>query len=203
MKKMISVLAMALLVIGAAQAQEQDQVRKMFVHMNNGSIMKFKAADIQEVTFEMDNSLSDVPTTVEEAFATLYGSCWKLNKTLGLIDDDEYYFDNFDGAYIAIKSNSPTVYYFHRVKEVPANPDYIPYAGKYLYMYQLGWFLPPTPTVFNIHLYDDDGGGLAYIGTNLQKDSFDLTLYLRDYTWHCVRVEPFDVSEVIIPPTLQ
>ena len=52
MKKIISVLAMALLVIGAAQAQEQ--VRKMVVHKNNGQIMKIKAADIQEVILEME-----------------------------------------------------------------------------------------------------------------------------------------------------
>ena len=48
MKKMICVLAMALLVTGAAQAQ----VRKMYVHLNNDSIVKIKAADIQEVTME-------------------------------------------------------------------------------------------------------------------------------------------------------
>ena len=63
MKKIISVLAMALLVIGAAQAQEQ--VRKMFVQLKNGQVVRYNTEDIEDVTFKMDNALPDVPTTIE------------------------------------------------------------------------------------------------------------------------------------------
>ena len=65
MKKIISVLAMALLVIGAAQAQEQT--RKMFVRTTNGNIVKIKVADIEDVTFGMDVDLPNVPTTIDQA----------------------------------------------------------------------------------------------------------------------------------------
>ena len=186
---MISVLAMSLLVIGAAQAQEQDQVRKMFVHMNDGRIMKFKVADIQDVTFEMDNSLSDVPTTIEEAKDILLGSYWKIDMPL---EDNE----DIDGAYITI-GNDPLVLYWVKVKDSCTNELFAPYAGKIVLLSNLGFILLPTPTVFNII---SNEGGLSYLGTNLQRDSFDLTHYLEAFTWHCVRIEPFDPSEIVIPP---
>ena len=50
MKKIICMLAMALLAIGAAQAQEQ--VRKMVIQKTNGQVMKCKTAEIETVTFE-------------------------------------------------------------------------------------------------------------------------------------------------------
>lgn len=181
MKKMISVLAMALLVAGAAQAQ----VRKMIVHMNDDSIVKYNAADIQEVTFDMDYA----PNTIEEAEAILLGSYWKLDGPL----DDEFN-DNFEGAYISI-GGDPVVLYWVKVKDSCTDEEYAPYAGKYVYAFALGFVTFKTPTEFNIF----GNGANLYKGTNLQPDSFDLTRYIEPVTWHCVRVEPFDQNEIVIP----
>jgi hypothetical protein len=192
MKKMISVLAMALLVIGAAQAQDQEQVRKMFIHMNDGSVLKIETADIQEVTYEMDSALPDVPTTIEEAKDILLGSCWKLNGQF-----TEEFYENFEGAYISI-GNDPLVLYWVKVKDSPTDVEYAPYAGKYLITTSLGFLTIVAPTFFNF------GAGVSlYYGINLQRNSFDLINLYSDenvpqgtYSYHCVRVEPFDPSEV-------
>jgi len=193
MKKIISVLAMALLVIGAAQAQEQ--VRKMTVHMNNGTVAKYNASDIQEVTFEMGDNIPDVPTTIEEAQAILYGSCWKLNGQF----NDEFY-ENFEGAYISI-GNDPLVLYWVKIKDSPTDVEYAPYAGKYLVILSLGLPTIVAPTFFNFGL-----GVSLYYGINLQRDSFDLINLYSDenvpegtYSYHCVRVEMFDPSEIANP----
>jgi hypothetical protein len=87
MKKIISVLAMALLVIGAAQAQEQ--VRRMVVRQNNGQVLRFNTANIEEVTFEE----VAVPTTVEEAKAMMVGY-WKWNLSTQEVQEAMLSIDN-------------------------------------------------------------------------------------------------------------
>ena len=187
MKKIISVLAMALLVAGAAQAQ----VRKMIVHMNNDSIVKIIAADIQEVTFEMDYT----PNTIEEAQAILLDSYWKVDSQL----DDEFY-DNYDCAYITIAKDpeiiDPMALYWVKVKDSPSDEYYAPYAGKIVLSLFLGYVGFKAPTEFIIF-----GDGISFFkGTHLEPDSFDLTRILEPVTWHCVRIDPFDPSEVTIIP---
>lgn len=175
MKKIISVLAMALLVIGAAQAQ--DQVRKMFVHMNDGSIIKIKAADIQEVTFEMD-ALPDVPTTIEEAKAMLVGF-WKINSG----ETDDYY----ESAYFIFTENLEALF-CAKFKDSVTDEVFAPYAGKYVVLGSFGEVIFPSedPTTFYI-------GDEWNVGTNLQSDSFDYSQYGSDIvTYPCVRVEPFE-----------
>ena len=168
---------MALLVIGAAQAQ--DQVRKMFVHMNDGSIVKIKAADIQEVTFEMDDALPDVPTTIEEAKAILVGY-WKdcsLNE-----EEDE----DLEGGYYIITEDLK-VLICYKFKDSVTDEDFAQYAGKYVAIERGEVEFPneEDPTTF----YLGDGGWT--VGTNLQRDSF----YFHQseyYEYLCVRVEPFE-----------
>ena len=111
MKKIISVLAMALLVIGAAQAQEQ--VRKMIVRTDDGQVVKFKTANIEEVTFEEVAA----PTTVEDAKAMLVGY-WKCNNLFigSEIDEDGVYTES---AFLIVTEDL-TVYYACKFA------DYIP-----------------------------------------------------------------------------
>ncbi len=165
MKKIISVLAMALLVIGAAQAQEQ--VRKMFIHMNDGQIVKIKAANIQEVTFEMDVDLPDVPTTIDEAKAMLVGY-WSV---LFPFDDDE-----IEGAYFIITEDLKVLECYKFNDSFPDEE----YAGKYIAS-DIGEITFPNeedPTTFYL--------GEEYEGTNLHLNSF----YFDSYP--CIRVEPFE-----------
>ena len=180
MKKMIIVLAMALLVAGAAQAQ----VRKMYVHLNNDSIVKIPAADIQEVTFDMDYA----PTTIEEATEILLSSYWKIEGQF----DDEFY-ENFEEAYITI-GGDPVVLYWAKVKDTCTNEDYAPYAGKIKLITTFGTIIMRVPTEFIIM----GNGLLVFRGTNLQPDSFDLTRIIEPATWHCVRVDPFDQNEIVL-----
>lgn len=183
MKKMICVLAMALLVAGASQAQ----VRKMFVHLNNDSIVKIKAADIQDVTFEMDYS----PTTMEEAEAILLDSYWRLDGPLS-----DTWNENFECPYLSVIPDGGLTLYWIKVKDSPTDEKYAPYAGKYVFALSLGWIFMKTPTEFNIM-----GDGLLIFNcTNLLPDSFDMTRITGDEndppkSFHCVRVEPWDPSE--------
>jgi len=186
MKKIISVLAMALLVTGAAQAQ----VRKKYVHLNNDSILKFKVADIQEVTFEMDYA----PNTIEEAQAILLSSYWKMDSPL---EYDGGFYDNYEGSYITI-GGDPIALYWFKVKDSPADANLAPYAGKYIFT-GISWYLDfKTPTEFLLW----NQSVLWFNGTNLMPDSFDLTTIVEPTTYHCVRVEPFDPSEIVQDPDL-
>lgn len=186
MKKMIIVLAMALLVIGAAQAQ----VRKMYVHLNNDSIVKIKTVDIQEVTYEMDYA----PNTIEEAEAILLGSYWKMD---GSLDYGEGFYDNFEGIYITF-GGDPVALFWFKVKDSPSDEKYAPYAGKYILTELGGYVTFKTPTEFLIW-----GASVLWLkGTNLMPDSFDLTTIVEPTTYHCVRVEPFDPSEIVLDPDL-
>ena len=117
MKKIISVLAMALLVIGAAQAQ--NQVRNMVIRQNDGQKLRFNTANIEEVTFEE----VAVPTTVEEAEAMLVGY-WRVCFDFGSMYDIE-------GLYMVITEDL-TVYSVYKIANTVSDEDYAEYAGKYL-----------------------------------------------------------------------
>lgn len=186
MKKMICVLAMALLVAGAAQAQ----VRKMFVHLNNDSIVKIKTADIREVTYEMDYA----PTTIEEAQAILLNSYWKMDSPL---NEGEGFYDNFEGMYITF-GGDPLALFWLKVKDSPTDEKYTPYAGKYILTDLSGYVTFQTPTEFLIW-----GSSVFWFKvTNLLLDSFDLTTIVEPTTYHCVRVEPFDPNDVVWDPDI-
>lgn len=180
MKKIISVLAMALLVIGAAQAQEQ--VRKMFVQLKNGQVVRYNTEDIEDVTFKMDNALPDVPTTIEEAKAMIVGY-WKWNIP---IDEDVV----FEGTYFIITEDLEILYCL-KAKDSVTNEDgeISPYAGKYVVLYKWGEVTFPSedPTTF---IFGDEW----HVGTNLQSDSF--IIFDSTVAHPCVRVKPF---EYIIP----
>ena len=191
MKKIISVLAMALLVIGAAQAQEQ--VRKMTVHMNNGTVAKYNASDIQEVTFEMGDNIPDVPTTAEETLAMLLSTCWKMDIPL----DDPFY-DNFESSYLVIGGDPSYAYCVVKVKDSPADGEYSGFAGKYRIAYGLGVPIIMATSVFTF----SGGAGQIFVGVNLHRDNFDLIRFAEGpVTYHCVLVDlPFDVSDIVWNP---
>ena len=182
MKKMISVLAMTLLVIGAAQAQ--DVTKRMVVQLKNGQVVKYNTENIEDVTFEIIDlsDLPDVPTTIEEAKAILYDSYWK-------IDDPDYVSDLFEDIYIVITEDLKALWCL-KVKDSVTDEDLAPYAGKYVVAIDLGEVSFPSeedPTTFSLSDW--------LTGTNLQLYSFDLT---NDdgvdtvITTPCVRVEPFE-----------
>lgn len=175
MKKIISVLAMALLVIGAAQAQ--NQVRKMFVRTTDGKIVKIKVADIEDVTFGMDVDLPDVPTTIDEAKAMLVGYWrWWIP-----IEDDE----DVEGVYYIIKEDLKALYCF-KVKD-SVTGYYAEYAGKYV-AYEIGVVTFPSeedPTTFYL-------GEEYNEGTNLHLNSFDFYNGSGEYPDPCIRVDPFE-----------
>ena len=108
---------MALLVIGAAQAQ--NQVRNMVIRQNDGQALRFNTANIEEVTFEE----VAVPTTVEEAEAMLVGY-WRVCFDFGSMYDIE-------GLYMVITEDL-TVYSVYKIANTASDEDYAEYAGKYL-----------------------------------------------------------------------
>ena len=171
MKKIISVLAMALLVIGAAQAQ--NQVRKMVVHKNDGQVVKYNTEYVEDVTFEIID-LPNVPTTIDQAKAMLVGY-WKFNMPL-----DE---DDIESVYFVITEDLKVSYCWKLKDSVPDEE----YAGKYV-AGEFGEITFPNeedPTTFSL-------GSQWYFGTNLQIDSFDYNIDDGDIsTFPCVRVKPF------------
>ena len=171
MKKIISVLAMALLVIGAAQAH--NQVRIMVVRTTDGEVTKFKTADIEDVTFEE----VVIPTTVEEAKAMLVGY-WRWCIP---IEDDE----DVEGVYYIIKEDLKALYCF-KVKDSVTDEELAPYAGKYV-AYEIGVVTFPSeedPTTFYL-------GEEYNEGTNLHLNSFDFYNGSGDPD-PCIRVDPFE-----------
>lgn len=174
MKKIISVLAMALLVIGAAQAQEQT--KRMAIHLNNGQVVRYNTEYVEDVTFEIID-LPNVPTTIDQAKAMLVGY-WKINMPL-----DE---DDIESVYFVITEDLK-VSYCWKLKD-SATGYYAEYAGKYI-AFTFGEITFPNeedPTTFYL-------GSQWYFGTNLQIDSFDYNIDDGGiYTFPCVRVEPFE-----------
>ena len=116
---------MALLVIGAAQAQ--NQVRKMFIHKNNGQIVKIKAADIQEVTFEE----VAVPTTVEEAKAMLVGY-WKWNLSAQVVHEETMSIDNDVESIYWVVTEDLKAYFVFKFADLDTDENLAEYAGKYV-----------------------------------------------------------------------
>jgi len=189
MKKIICMLAMALLAIGAAQAQEQ--VRKMVIQKTNGQVMKCKTAEIETVTFEE----VAVPTTVEEAEAMLVGY-WKCNNPfLSFVLEDINYFEST--AFLIVTEDLEILLGYKTV-------DYLPneYAGKILVYESLGNDIivnSDDPTMGDFFRYDYDTEGTALSFMNLDQNSFDAHFesyvedgptYIQDGTFY--RVEPFE-----------
>ncbi len=183
MKKIISVLAMALLVIGAAQAQ--NQVRKMVVHKNDGKIVKIKAADIEEVTFEE----VAVPTTVEEAKAMLVGY-WKWNLSTQEVQEGTSSFDNDIESIYWVVTEDLKAYLVLKFADLDTDGYLVEYAGKYITTDDYVVIVnseDPTTGVFDF--YGDSS--ITYV--NLDDNGFDLS---ADILLNCFRVEPF---EYIVP----
>ena len=180
MKKIISVLAMALLVIGAAQAQEQ--VRRMVVHKKDGQVVKFNTENVEDVTFETSD-LPDVPTTIDQAKAMLEGY-WKMNIP---IDEEE---EDIESSYVVITEDLKA-FLCVKFKDSGTDEFFAEYAGKYIVTVVLGdvVFTSEDPIMF--YLGED-----YYSCTNLQIDSFELIS--SDANYPCVRVEPFEY-EYFIP----
>ena len=189
MKKIICMLAMALLAIGAAQAREQ--VRKMVVRQNDGQEMRFKTADIEEVTFET----VAVPTTVEEAEAMLVGY-WKCNNPFlsFVLGEDINYFEST--AFLIVTEDLEILLGYKAV-------DYLPneYAGKILVFGSFGNEIivnSDDPTMGDFFRNDyDEGAALSFM--NLDQNSFDAHFEsyvedgptsIQDGTFY--RVEPFE-----------
>lgn len=132
MKKIICMLAMALLAIGAAQAQ--NQVRKMVVRTDDGQLVKFKTANTEEVTFEEDA----VPTTVDEAKAMLVGY-WKCNDLfLGYYFMEVYdYYCSFEGTSYFIVTEDHEVFLAFKIVDPCPFESFAEYAGKIVAVFQL------------------------------------------------------------------
>ena len=194
MKKIISVLAMALLVIGAAQAQ--NQVRKMVVRTTDGEVVKYKTANVEEVTFEE----ATVPTTVEEAETMLVGY-WKCNNIfLGAIYNEEYgdeeYGEVFVNTYFVITEG-------HDVYLVCKVSDSYPYnAGKFIVLYNFGDNIivnSEDPTAGYLYLDEHETWGNSLPFKNLEQDSFEASYktwqvdeYNEKLDGTFTRVEPFE-----------
>ena len=177
MKKIISVLAMVLLVIGAAQAQ--NVTKRMVIQFKDGQVVKYNTENIEDVTFEIIDlsNLPDVPTTIEEAKAILADSYWKIDAPL-----DEYSAEIFEGYYIVITDNLEASLCY-KFKDSVTDEDYALFAGKYIAESFVEVTFPSDdPTTFYL--------GEWTVGTNLQLYSFDYNN--DDITYHCVRVEPFE-----------
>jgi len=199
MKKIISVLAMALLVIGAAQAQEQKQVKKMVVQLNDDQVVKYNTENVKDVTFEI--TTITVPTTIEEAKAMLVGY-WKNNSGFfNLATDDE----NIEGLYFVITEDLK-ILFCYKFKDSVTDEDYAPCAGKYV---EWGFgdfdhgeitFTSEDPITFNFfsNMFDtlDDS---SCVGTDLQEDSFVITIDIPNMEYSetatIERVEPFEFTK--------
>ncbi len=190
MKKIICMLAMALLAIGAAQAQEQ--VRKMVVRQNDGQEMRFKTENVEEVTFEE----VAIPTTVEEAEATLVGY-WKCNNPFlsFVLGENINYVEST--AFLIVTEDLEILLGYKAV-------DYLPneYAGKILVFESFGNEIivnSDDPTMGDFFRYDYDTEGTALSFMNLDQNSFDAHFEsyvedgptsIQDGTFY--RVEPFE-----------
>jgi hypothetical protein len=193
MKKIISVLAMALLVIAAAQAQEQ--VRKMIVRTDDGQVVKFKTANIEEVTFEEVAA----PTTVEDAKAMLVGY-WKCNDLFigSEVDEDGVYTES---AFLIVTEDL-TVYYACKFADyIPDDIWYAEYAGKIVVMWPFDTDIivnSADPTTGYLYLNDHENWGYWLSFKNLEDDSFDAQWRSWDDDYHVQvdgtfnRVEPFE-----------
>ena len=174
---------MALLVIGAAQAQ--NQVRKMFIHKNNGQIVKIKAADIQEVTFEE----VAVPTPVEEAKAMLVGY-WKWNLSAQVVHEETMSIDNDVESIYWVVTEDLKAYFVFKFADLDTDENLAEYAGKYVTVFDYLVIVnseDPTTGVFDF--YGDSS--ITYI--NLDDNGFDLS---ADILLNCFRVAPI---EYILP----
>ena len=180
MKKIICMLAMALLAIGAAQAQ--NQVRKMVIQKTNGQVMKCKTAEIETVTFEE----VAVPTTVEEAEAMLVGY-WKWSMS----PQELYagYPDGFESFYFVVTEEHKT-YWVLKIADSVTDESIAPYAGKYVVFGEEAGSISVNsedPTTGNV--LDD-----IFLFNNLDQNSFDAHVdddgIKLDFT--CSRVEPFE-----------
>lgn len=182
MKKIICMLAMALLTIGAAQAQEG--VRKMVVRQNDGKVLRIQTANIEEVTFE---EASPVPTTVEEAEAMLVGY-WKWS-----LSPQEFEFPDWAEASYFVITEELKVYWVFKVADSVPDEDYTEYAGKYVvYGDSYGDVIvnsvhPTSGTIFGDFYFKnlDQNCFDAYIIT---EDGF--INVITDFT--CSRVKPFE-----------
>ena len=186
MKKIISVLAMALLVIGAAQAQEQ--IRKMVVQLKNGQVVKYNTENVEDVTFEIIDlyfpdlpdvpDLPNVPTTIEEAKDMLAGY-WKWNVPI--------YDDDIEGCYFIITTDLK-VLQCYKFKDSVTEEYYAPYAGLTIAFIRGEVTFPSEedPTTFYL-------GEEWYEGTNLQLNSFDFDDGSIGGVYPAVRVEPFGI----------
>lgn len=177
MKKIISVLAMALLVIGAAQAQEQ--ARYMFIQKTNGQQVRIPTEEIQDVTFKMLD-VPSVPTTVEEAQAMIIGY-WKF-----IMPSAAMY--PFEGLYIVITEDFKAFQVFKVPVDVPEEEEWLaPYADKYISFDSTGLvFFSELPTT----IWFSSWGGF-YIN-NLHMNGFDLYDDNSSYLYSCERVAPFE-----------
>ena len=198
MKKIICMLAMALLVIGAAQAQEG--VGKMVVRMNDGKVKIFRTADIEEVTFK---TTATSPSTVEEAKAMLVGY-WKCNDHF--LDDPEEYTES---TYIIVTENFEVLLAFKFADNIPDDKWYAEYAGKIVLSWIFGDDIiidsedPTTGYFWREEWSEFERQSLSF--KNLQDDSFDAQWedYMNfedDYPYNhdikidgtFYRVEPFE-----------
>ena len=122
MKKIICMLAMALLVIGAAQAQEQ--VGRMVVRMNDGKMKIFRTADIEEVTFK---TTATSPSTVEEAKAMLVGYWkWEFNES-----PQESMDSDIEALYYVVTEDYKS-YFVFKFAETATDEEHADLAGKYV-----------------------------------------------------------------------
>ena len=181
MKKIISVLAMALLVIGAAQAQ--NQVRKMVVRTTYGNVVKYDTKYVEDVTFEIID-LPNVPTTVEEAETMLVGF-WKWD----LSHDNIIWevFPDIDAFYIIITMDLK--FYIAAKVADSATDEYAEYAGKYIAMSSGNVIVnSENPTTGELEY---PGSSSDYFN-NLEQNSFVLNSDDLQASASCHRVEPFE-----------
>ena len=182
MKKIICMLAMALLVIGAAQAQ--NQVRKMVVRQNDGQVVKFKTANIEEVTFEE----VAIPTTVEEAEAMLVGY-WKCSLSPQEIFPELP--DDIEGVYWVVTEDLES-YTVFKIADSVSDEDFILYAGMYLADDYGGDLIVNSedPTTGKLGLFFV----VPIFFKNLEENCFDGYMDIDDIKldFTCSRVEPFE-----------
>lgn len=182
MKKIICMLAMALLVIGAAQAQ--IQVRKMVVRQNDGQVLRFNTANIEEVTFEE----VAVPTTVEEAKAMMVGY-WKWNLSTQEVQEAMLSIDNDIESIYWVVTEDLKAYNVLKFADLDTDGYYAEYAGKYVSLIEHVAVIfnseDPTTGVFDFY------GAFSITYKNLNYNGFDLSVD-GDSLVNCFRVEPFE-----------
>ena len=189
MKKIISVLAMALLVIGAAQAQ--NQVRKMVVRTTDGEVVKYNTENVEDVTFELVSY--SIPTTVEEAETMLVGY-WKGDLELF----DEVYMTEgslpsfVKGIYFAITEDLK-VYIVFKIADTVTDNDWATYAGKYVVFddYYVTVNSEDPTMVITPEGPGQDMNAYTHI-SNLTENSFEYHTMWNTLAVPFERVEPFE-----------